>query len=92
MKSKRFYEPSNDYEFVGIFKHGSPHKYNDSMIYYREQDDINIKKARYKGISSRQVKLFAQDEHKGTDPVKPYGYKRDIMFGSKGSTGHLKDF
>lgn len=30
--------------------------------------------------------------HKGTDEVKPFGYKRDIMFGSKGSTGHLKDF
>ena len=32
--------------------------------------------------------------HKGTDPVKPYGYKRDILFGEKGSrsTGHLKDF
>ncbi len=30
--------------------------------------------------------------HKENDPVKPFGYKRDILFGSKGSTGHLKDF
>lgn len=31
--------------------------------------------------------------HKGTDSVKPFGYKRDILFGSGKpfSTGHLKD-
>ena len=94
MKSNRFEEKNEPTEFWGIFKKGSPHKYNDSMIYYKDFDDITIKNKRYKGTSAIEVQKFAQDYHKSTDPVPSYGYKRDILFGEKGSrsTGKLKDF
>ena len=45
------------------------------------------------GGSLRFIDNNAKNKHKSTDPVKPYGYKRDILFGSGKpySTGHLKD-
>lgn len=66
---------------------------------------VKIKAPRKSDLGFRQVgrkddtgNIHFQPEsaylHKGNDSVKPYGYKRDILFGSKGSrsTGHLKDF
>lgn len=65
-----------------------------SEDYHFDPESENEPKPSMSGIhfSSGSYRL-----HKGfdrPDEVKPFGYKRDILFGEKGSrsTGHLKDF
>ena len=62
-----------------------------SEDYHFDPEKDLVPKNSYSGL---HISRSSEQMHKGTDPVKPYGYKRDILFGEKGSrsTGHLKDF
>ena len=81
-------------------KSANGEEYRDSKgKWHVKQSLIEHEKESYEarnklGGSLRYVENNAKRFHKGTDPVKPYGYKRDILFGEKGSrsTGKLKDF
>lgn len=58
------------------------------MKFMKKQENDYIAKGEWKP----QI-LKSSYVHKGTDEVKPYGYNRDILFGSGKyySTGRLKD-
>jgi hypothetical protein len=79
---------------LGVFKRQTPSIQNEYVSYYQDFDDSNIYMRRLKGRNDpKDIAFYSSDTHKGTDEVKPFGYKRDILFGSGKpySTGHLKD-
>lgn len=95
-KKGEFLDSTNSEDFAKLQSKFYEGSYKTNMFAPRKKKVVNTFTGRDKinDLPNLHWGFSSEELHKGTDKVKAFGYKRDILFGEKGSrsTGHLKDF